>query len=111
VRTSQTAKRRSPGPRAPCSNQAAAEAGGGTGDDGEPGGGGRATVTEAQRLRAMVDAISSLTSVQPKGCCVANALNQLVGNKLFSGLDHPDKLEDFQHRWAGVAGAERHGRG
>jgi hypothetical protein len=29
---------------------------------------------------------------------VANAHNQLVTNKLFSGLEHPGKLESFQHR-------------
>jgi len=35
-----------------------------------------------------------------QGCSVANAHNQLVANKLFSGLNHPDKLESYQHRYA-----------
>jgi hypothetical protein len=64
----------------------------------------KASVTEAQRLRGMVDAISALTAVQPKGDCFADAHNRLASNKLFSGLDHPDKLEDFQHRLGGSNG-------
>ncbi|GBF99479.1 radial spoke [Raphidocelis subcapitata] len=60
-------------------------------------------VTEAQRLRAMVDGINALAAVQPKGCCVADAHNQLVPNRLFSGVDHPGKLEAFQHRGQALA--------
>ncbi|KAI8462338.1 MAG: radial spoke protein 9 [Monoraphidium minutum] len=71
--------------------------------DGEDGGGAKSTVTEAQRLRGMVDAINELAAVQPKGCCVANAHNQLVANKLFSGLEHPGKLESYQHRSQALA--------
>ncbi|KIY96856.1 radial spoke protein 9 [Monoraphidium neglectum] len=74
---------------------AADDAGGGEGAAGP-----RVAVTEAQRLRGMVDAINELAAVQPVGCCVANAHNQLVTNKLFSGLEHPGKLESFQHRRA-----------
>jgi hypothetical protein len=73
------------------------------GDDGAGAGGRKFTVSEAQRLRGMVDAINALAAVQPKGCCVANAHNQLVANKLFSGLSHPDKLESYQHRTQALA--------
>ncbi|KAF6265861.1 radial spoke protein 9 [Scenedesmus sp. NREL 46B-D3] len=59
---------------------------------------GKYVVTEVQRLRTMIDNVNSATAVQPKGYFIANAHNEVVPNRLFSGLDYPDKLESYVHR-------------
>lgn len=41
-----------------------------------------------------------------QGCCVANAHKQLVANKLYGGLDHPDKLESYVHRCGCIDGSD-----
>ena len=45
----------------------------------------------------MVQGISSLTALVPKGSQVLDAKNTLKPNKLFSGLQYPDKLESYLH--------------
>ncbi|GMH38099.1 hypothetical protein BSKO_05983 [Bryopsis sp. KO-2023] len=61
-------------------------------------------ITELQRLRAMVDAISSATSVVPKGCETLTADCNIVPNSTFAGVDFPEKLESFIHRQGGPTG-------
>lgn len=63
------------------------------------------TVTEMERLRAMVDEITSLTDLAPAGTLVINATGDIVPNPLFSGLEYPDKLESYFHKHAGPKGA------
>jgi hypothetical protein len=38
------------------------------------------------------------THTRAQGCVVANAHGHVVPNRLFSGLEHPDKLESYVHR-------------
>lgn len=40
-----------------------------------------------------------------QGCFVANAHNQLVPNKLFGGLEYPDKLESYTHLSSALDGS------
>lgn len=56
------------------------------------------TISELQRLRYMIDSINLSTAVIPKGSLVVDAYNKLLPNKLFGGLDYPEKLESYQHR-------------
>lgn len=63
---------------------------------------GKYVVTEVQRLRCIIDSVNSATAVQPKGYFIANAHNQVVPNRLFSGLEYPDKLESYVHRSAAL---------
>lgn len=58
-------------------------------------------------MRAMIERISSATSVVPKGCLTLDADNSIVTNRMFSGLDYPDKLESFLHKLSGPAGTGR----
>jgi len=53
---------------------------------------------EEARLRAAVEAIAAATSILPAGCMALDAGNKLVPAKLWSGAEHPDKLEAYCHR-------------
>ena len=61
-------------------------------------------VPELSRIWALVQRISAATSVVPKGCLTLDADNAIVPNRMFSGLDYPDKLESFLHKLTGPAG-------
>ena len=64
-------------------------------------------IPELHRMRALIDQICEATSVVPKGCMTLNADNNIVANKMFSGLDYPAKLESFSHKLSGPGGRYR----
>ena len=57
----------------------------------------RRKISELQRISAMIQGINSLTALVPKGSQLLDAKNTLKPNKLFSGLQYPDKLESYLH--------------
>lgn len=59
--------------------------------------GGRVRVTELQRLRAAVDAVTDATAVVPARALVCDARRSVVPNPLFTGVAYPDKLESYLH--------------
>ena len=59
--------------------------------------GGRVRVTELQRLRAMVDAVTAGTAVVPARAFVCDARRDVVSNPLFAGVPYPAKLESYMH--------------
>ena len=54
-------------------------------------------ISELQRLRSMVDAISTETFVVPKGSLRLDASGKVVSNDGFQGVTYPDKLESYIH--------------
>ncbi|MCJ1323338.1 Radial spoke head protein 9, partial [Xylographa vitiligo] len=54
-------------------------------------------ISELQRLRSIVDAISEDTTVYPKYSIRVDASGKMVMNDVFSGVPYPDKLESFVH--------------
>ncbi|KAK9826441.1 hypothetical protein WJX81_006405 [Elliptochloris bilobata] len=66
--------------------------------------GGRMRVTELQRLRAAVDAVTGGTAVVPARAFVADARRDLVANPLFAGVPYPAKLESYLHAQGGPDG-------
>lgn len=44
-----------------------------------------------------------------QGSCLANAFGQVVPNRLFGGLEYPDKLESYVHRSAALEGGKQLG--
>jgi radial spoke head protein 9 len=44
-----------------------------------------------------------------QGSCVANAFDQVVPNRLFGGLEYPDKLESYVHRASALEGSKQRG--
>ncbi len=54
-------------------------------------------ISELQRLRYIVDAISADTSVVPKGSVRMDASGKVVKHENFSGIAYPDKLESYVH--------------
>ena len=59
--------------------------------------GGRMRVTELQRLRAAVDAVTDATAVVPARALVCDAARSVVPNPLFAGIAYPAKLESYLH--------------
>ena len=57
----------------------------------------RKKITELQRISAIIQGISSLTALVPQGSQLLDAKNTLKPNKLFPGLQYPDKLESYLH--------------
>ena len=57
----------------------------------------RKKITELQRISAMIQGISTLTALVPKGSQLLDAKNTVKPNKLFAGLQYPDKLESYLH--------------
>ncbi|DBB04164.1 hypothetical protein WJX77_008285 [Trebouxia sp. C0004] len=62
-------------------------------------------ISELQRLRYIVDAISADTSVVPKGSVRTDASGKVVKHENFSGISYPDKLESYVHGMDGPDGA------
>ena len=54
-------------------------------------------ISELQRLRSIVDAINTDTSVVPKGSLRLDASGKVVSNDGFQGVPYPDKLESYIH--------------
>lgn len=54
-------------------------------------------ISELQRLRSLVDAINTDTSVVPKGSLRLDASGKMVPNDGFQGVPYPDKLESYIH--------------
>ncbi|CAG9466193.1 unnamed protein product [Pedinophyceae sp. YPF-701] len=54
-------------------------------------------VTELQRLKHVVEAITNDCLVVPRGAFVENASNKIIPNGNFNGVHHPEKLESYQH--------------
>ncbi len=54
-------------------------------------------ISELQRLRYIVDAISADTCVVPKGSVRVDASGKVVKHENFSGISYPDKLESYLH--------------
>lgn len=54
-------------------------------------------ISELQRLRYIVDAVSADTSVVPKGSVRTDASGKVVKHENFSGISYPDKLESYVH--------------
>lgn len=44
-----------------------------------------------------------------QGSCLANAFGQVVPNRVFGGLEYPDKLESYVHRSAALEGGKQLG--
>ena len=64
-----------------------------------------ACITELQRLRCMLDDVTTATNLAPVGSQLVNAHDEVVPNPMFSSLDYPDKLESFFHQHLGPASA------
>ena len=65
-------------------------------------------VSELQRLRCLVDAITADTGVIPKDSAKQDASGKVVVQANFSGVTYPDKLESFLHGWVSADAALYH---
>jgi radial spoke head protein 9 len=59
-------------------------------------------ITEAQRLRFLMENICTGTNVTPEGYYSLTSTNAIQPNQLFAGLSYPDKLESYTHGPMGV---------
>ena len=66
-------------------------------------------ISELQRLRSIVDAVNTDTSVVPKGSLRSDASGKVVSNDGFQGVPYPDKLESYIHGMVSLlANADSH---
>lgn len=61
-------------------------------------------VPELALLRHRIDCINNSTGVVPVHALVPNATNQVVPNRMFTGVTYPDKLEAYMHRTTAPGG-------